>query len=90
MIYETVNFGVFFESRYIYKMLLLNSGSAFYTYKIVKGTYFSRRIVRFLGLFMISSNFRMTRLSYLTSSFGLGYSLNLTVLIRDLENFWDR
>lgn len=71
-------------------MLLLSSGSAFYTFKTVTCTYFSRRMVRFLGLFMISSNLRMTRLSCLTSSFGFGYSLNFTVLIRDLENFWDR
>ena len=43
--------------------------------------FFSSRMVRLRELLIISSNLEITRLSYLTSSFGLGNSLNLTVFM---------
>jgi len=49
---------------------------------------FSSLIVKFLTPLQISSNLVITKFNYLTSSFGLGNSLNLTVLIKADVNFW--
>jgi hypothetical protein len=40
-----------------------------------------------LGLLQILSKFSVTFVSCFTNSFGLGNSLNLTVLMRAFENF---
>jgi len=54
----------------------------------LESTFFSSLTIRFLLAVHISSSLLNTKLSYLTSSLGLGNSLNFTVFIIEFENFY--